>query len=130
MTRPRRATNQRLATVEAKTVAMQPDPTPTTTPHSRNSCHGSVMRVVPRAPRAITTSATTVTRRRPYFACRAAANGPMKPNSSRLMLTAMPTVARLHPNSSRSGSIRMPGVDRKPAAPSSVTKDAAKTTHA
>ena len=40
------------------------------------------------------------------------------------MLTAVPTVARLQPNSSRSGSMRMPGVDRKPAAPSSVTNDA------
>ena len=46
------------------------------------------------------------------------------------MLTAVPTVARSQPNSSRSGSIRMPGVERKPAAPSSVTKEAAKTTHA
>ena len=130
MTRPRRATNQRLATVEANTVAMQPEPTPTTTPHSRNSCHGSVIRVVPRAPSEMTARATTVTRRSPYFACSAAANGPMKPNSSRLMLTAVPTVARLQPNSSRSGSMRMPGVERKPAAPSSVTNDAAKTTHA
>ena len=65
VTRPRRATNQRLATVEANTVAMQPDPRPTTTPHSRNSCHGSVIRVVPRAPSEMATSATTVTRRRP-----------------------------------------------------------------
>jgi hypothetical protein len=54
----------------------------------------------------------------------------MKPNRIRLMLTAVPTVARLQPNSSRSGSMRMPGVDRKPAAPSSVTNAAAKTTHA
>ena len=57
VTRPRRATNQRLATVEAKTVAMQPDPIPTTTPHSRNSCHGSVIRVVPSAPSEMATSA-------------------------------------------------------------------------
>ena len=71
-----------------------------------------------------------MTRRSPYRACSAAANGPMNPNSSRLMLTAVPTVARLQPNSSRSGSMRMPGVERKPAAPSNVTNDAAKTTQA
>ena len=65
VTRPRRATNHRLATVEANTVAMQPDPTPTTTPHRRKSCHGSVIRVVPRAPSEIRTRAMTVTRRSP-----------------------------------------------------------------
>ena len=65
VTRPRRATNHRLATVDAKTVAMQPDPTPTTTPQSRNSCHGSVIRVVPSAPSAMTIRAMTVTLRRP-----------------------------------------------------------------
>ncbi len=109
---------------------MHPDPTPTTTPQRRNSCQGWVICVVPRAPREITVSATVVTRRRPYRACSAAANGPMKPNSSTLMLTAVPTVARLQPNSSRSGSMRIPGVDRKPAAPRSVTNAVAKTTHA
>ena len=65
VTRPRRATNQRLATVEANTVAMQPEPTPTTTPQSRNSCHGSVICVVPRAPSEMIVRAMTVTRRRP-----------------------------------------------------------------
>ena len=54
----------------------------------------------------------------------------MNPNSKTLMLTAVPTVARSQPNSSRSGSMRIPGVERNPAAPSSVTNAAAKTTHA
>ena len=46
------------------------------------------------------------------------------------MLTAVPTVARSQPNSARSGSMRIPGVERNPAAPSSVTNAVAKTTHA
>ena len=78
----------------------------------------------------MTASATIVTRRNPKRCCNAAAKGPMNPNSSTLMLTANPTVARLQPNSSRSGSIRTLGVLRKPAAPSSVTNDAAAMTHA
>ena len=109
---------------------MQPEPIPTTTPQSRNSCHGSVIHIVPKAPRAMATSAHIVTRRRPKRACSAAANGPTSPNSSTLMLTAVPTVARSQPNSSRSGSTRMPGAERKPAAPSSVTNEAPKTTQA
>ena len=125
VTRPRLATNHRVATVLANTVAMQPEPVPTTSPHSRNRCQGWVICVVSSAPTEITASATIVTRRNPKRCCSAAANGPMNPNSSTLMPTAKPTVARLQPNSSRSGSISTLGVLRKPAAPSSVMNDAA-----
>ena len=59
------ATDQRLATVEANTVAMHPDPRRTTTPQRRKSCHGSVIRVVPSAPSEMATRAMTVTRRNP-----------------------------------------------------------------
>src|SRR5258708_7077561 len=45
-TRPRRWTNQRFATMAASTVAIEPVPTPTTTPHSRSSCHGWCMKTV------------------------------------------------------------------------------------
>ncbi|CAB5003562.1 unannotated protein [freshwater metagenome] len=79
MTTPRRATNQRVATVLAKTVAMQPLPAPTTTPHSRNSCHGWVICVVSAEPVAMITRATPLTLRSPYRCCSAAANGPMNP---------------------------------------------------
>ena len=65
VTTPRRATNHRDATVLAKTVAMQPEPAPTTTPHSRNNCHGWLICVVSAAPVAITISAVAVTRRSP-----------------------------------------------------------------
>ncbi len=65
MTTPRRARNQRDATVLANTVAMHPVPTPTTKPHSRNSCHGCVICVVSAAPVAMMTSAMVVTRRNP-----------------------------------------------------------------
>ena len=130
VTRPRRATNQRAATVEANTVAIHPEPAPTTAPHNKNRCHGALIWVVPSAPRLITASAPMVMRRNPYRNCRAAANGPINPNKMTLMLTAVPTVLRVHPNSSRSGSIRIAGVDLNPAAPSNVMNAVTKMTHA
>ena len=65
VTMPRCFTNQREATVEANTVAMQPEPVPTTTPHSRNSCHGECICVVSSAPEEMTASDAMVTRRSP-----------------------------------------------------------------
>ena len=130
VTSPRLVTNHLVATVLANTVAIHPEPAPTTRPQSRNRCQGWVICVVSNAPLEITSSAAIVTRRSPKRCCSAAANGPMNPNSSTLMLTANPTVARLQPNSSRSGSISTLGVLRKPAAPSSVMNDAAATTQA
>jgi hypothetical protein len=47
-----------------------------------------------------------------------------------LIAAATPIVARLHPNSFCSGTIRMPVVERKPAAVISVTKPTAATSHA
>jgi hypothetical protein len=65
VTIPRLATNQREATVAANTVAMQPDPRPTTTPHNAIRCHGVVICVVPSAPSEMVSSAVATTRRRP-----------------------------------------------------------------
>jgi hypothetical protein len=60
----------------------------------------------------------------------AAANGEIRPKSTRLMDTAAEIVARDQPNSSWSGSIRTLGTARKPAAPMRVTNAAAATSHA
>ena len=60
----------------------------------------------------------------------AAANGAVRPNSSRLTETASEMVPRDQPNSSCSGSISAPGVARKPAAPMSATKATAATSQA
>ena len=45
-TMPRRSTNQRLTTVAASTVAIEPVPIPTTTPQRSTSCQGAVIWVV------------------------------------------------------------------------------------
>ncbi len=67
------------------------------------------------------------TRRMPNRFIRAAANGAVSPNSIRFTDTATEMVPRDQPNSSCSGSISAPGVARKPAAPTSATKDTAAT---
>ena len=50
MTRPRRATNQRLATVAANTSAIDPVPSPTSTPQQATSCQLWVIPVVSALP--------------------------------------------------------------------------------
>ena len=60
----------------------------------------------------------------------AAANGPARPNRIRLTETAAEMTVRLQPNSSCSGTMSTPGVDRNPEAPSSVRKVTAATTQA
>ena len=82
MTRPRRCTNQRVATVAASTMAVSPVPTPTTMPQSKMSCHTCVIASdAMQAGRRSATSAQTMTRRTPKRFMNAAANGPNKPNS-------------------------------------------------
>jgi hypothetical protein len=98
-TRPRRCTNHRFATIAASTVAIDPVPTPTTTPHSRSSCHGSCMKTVSPDPADTVSSAPTTTRRTPKRSIKPPANGAKRPNSMRLMETAMEIVARDQPNS-------------------------------
>ena len=65
VTTPRFSTNHRVATVAANTVAMHPDPRPTTIPQSAISCHGDDICVVPSAPNEMVRSAIATTRRRP-----------------------------------------------------------------
>jgi hypothetical protein len=61
---------------------------------------------------------------------RAAANGAVRPKSSRFTETATEIVPRVQPNSSSSGVISTPGVARKPAAPMIATNATAATNQA
>ena len=79
ITRPRRATNQRLATVAASTSAVAPVPMPTTTPHSSTSCQGVRITVVRATPTVTRESDSTITRRTPSRSMSAAAKGPQSP---------------------------------------------------
>ena len=122
ITRPRRATNQRLAIVAAKTMAIEPVPTPISSPQVSISCQPSRTRTVSPLPAATSSRATLVTRRMPKRSIRAAANGAITPYRTRLTLTAPDIRVRDQPNSSSSGTISTPGAARKPAAPSSAMK--------
>jgi hypothetical protein len=77
---------------------------------------------------AINPSATVTTRRNPIRSTSAAENGPDSPMTTRLMATAAEIVARLHPNSSCSGTISTPGTARNAADASSAVNPAPATT--
>jgi hypothetical protein len=130
ITRPRRSTNQRFAIVAANTIAIEPVPSPISTPHVMSSWNDSVMNTVSPLPSATISSANVVTVRMPNLSMRAAANGAVSPYRSRLMLTAKDMTLVDHPNSSCSGTINAPGAARKPAAPMRATKAVAATSHA
>ncbi len=101
-----------------------------TTPQRMSSCHGAVISVLSPAPTEIPSTATVITRRIPYRSTKAAAKGPPSPKTTRLIATAKPIVARLQPNSSCSGTIRTPVVERNPADVTSVKSPTAATSHA
>ena len=130
MTSPRRRTNQRLATMAANTSAIDPVPSPISTPHSRTSCQLLVTPTLRPLPAAISSRATLVTARTPNRSMRAAANGAVSPNSTRLTPTASETRPRDQPNSSSSGTMSTPGAARKPAAHKRATKATPAATHA
>ena len=102
-----------------------------TTPQRMSSCHGAVISVLSAgADRDLSSTATVITRRIPYRSTKAAAKGPPSPKTTRLIATAKPIVARLQPNSSCSGTIRTPVVERNPADVTSVKSPTAATSHA
>jgi len=130
VTKPRRLSNQRFAIVAASGTDTAPVAPPTTTPHNRSSCHGAFITVVSDAPVAIVTSAISITRRTPKRSISAAENGAVRPNSTSPSDTAIEMVPRDQPNSCCSGTIRTPGVARKPAVVISVTNVTTTINHA
>ena len=115
VTRPRRASNQRVATIAASTMDVTPVPVPTQTPQSSISCHWLRIVVVSATEIASKPTAARITRRMPKRSITDAANGPIRPKSAMLMATAPEIAARFHPNSDSSGTIRTPGTARIPA---------------
>jgi hypothetical protein len=130
MTSPRRRTNQRVATTLANTSAIDPVPSPISTPHSSISCQLAVTSMLRPLPAAISPRATLVTARTPKRSISAAANGAVSPKSTRLTPTASETRPRDQPNSSWRGTIRTPGAARNPAAHSRATNATPAAIHA
>ena len=127
-TRPRRWTNQRVATVAPSTRAVIPVPRPTTIPHSRMSCHTSVIASEPTSPAMMNSRAALTTRLMPKRFMNAAANGPIRPNSSSRMARAEEISAFCQPNSRWKGTIMTPGAPTAPAVASMVRKVVPATT--
>ena len=130
VTRPRRASNHRVATVATNPIEIEPVPTPTSTPHNRTSCQLAVIVTLSAEPVAISSSAADSTGRIPKRSINAAANGAVRPNSVMLTAIASPTTPCDQPNSWCSGFIITPGTERKPAAPRIAMKLTAATTQA
>ena len=112
--------NQRFAMIAASGTETAPVARPLTSPHSRKSCHVSVMRIVSNADTAMTASEVPTTRRTPARSISAAANGAPRPKQSRFNETARPIVSWLQPNSWCNGISSTPVVERKPDA---ITSD-------
>src|SRR3954447_6357405 len=74
VTRPRRASNQRVAIVATKPIDIEPVPTPTSTPHNSTSCQLAVIVTLSADPVAISSNAIDSTDRTPNLSIRAAAN--------------------------------------------------------
>ena len=108
-TRPRRATNQRVATVAPSTMAVIPVPKPTTNPQSAMRCQACVIVSEATRPAMMIDSAETTTLRRPKRAIMAAANGAIRPNSSSRIDSAEEICVVLQPNSFSSGRMNTPG---------------------
>ena len=79
ITSPRLATNQRLAIVAAKTIAIEPVPSPISRPQVKKSSQPWSTKVVRPLPAATRTRAMLVTLRIPNRSIRAAANGAITP---------------------------------------------------
>jgi hypothetical protein len=107
--------------------AIDPVPSPTSSPQSSISCQLAVMKTVRPLPTATTTSAPMTTRRMPKRSISAAANGAVSPYSAMLSATAAEIVDTDQPNSARSGSISTPGTARNAAAPTSARNVTAAT---
>ena len=122
-TRPRRATNQRVATVAPSTSAVMPVPMPTTTPHSSTSCQTCVIaseatrpsrddQLRRRARRCAGRSGSSA-RRRTAPSARTGRSGSPAPRKS---------PPSLQPNSFCSGTMKTPGAPTAPAVISAVRK--------
>ena len=100
--------------------AATPVAPPTITPQTSTICHGAVIIDEMPTPAASVASAASSVGRTPKRCIAAAANGPARPYSARLIEIASEIVPRLQPNCFSSGSIITLGVARVPAAASST----------
>ncbi len=130
MTRPRRVSNQRVATVADMTKVVRPAASPTVTPHSATSCQSCVIQTEAAIPAAISTSEATITGLRPKRMNRAAAIEATRPSRARRKPSAEEISARVQANSIWSGKIITPTEPMAPAATSAAKKVTNATTHA
>ena len=121
-TRPRRCSNQRLATTAPSTRAISPEPRPSSTPHSRIRCQTSLICVDRPSPPATDSSAPAIIGRSPKRSINRAENGPISPNSTKRIASAVEICSVFQPNSSPRGRRNAPGKPSAAEAESMVRK--------
>ncbi len=108
-TRPRWVSNQRVETTALSTSAVMPEPMPSMMPQNNTRCQNWVICVASARPAATRVSAVTTTLRRPKRSIRMAANGPIRPNSTKRTASADEICSTSQPNSFDSGCSSAPG---------------------
>lgn len=110
--KPRRLSNQRLATCVLNTVKNNPEPIPIITPQMRISCHSSCMIAVQASATDKRSMEISIMRFKPYFSTNAAINGPENPYKNKQTAKAKEMDGRLQPKSCSNGSINTPAEER------------------
>ena len=130
-TSPRRVLNQRLDMVAPRTSAVRPVPSPTTPPHSAQSCQSECSaRIAPPSPATIRPNAVSTTARTLYRSMKAAAKGAIAPNRIRRNANGPEMLLRLQPYSVCNGRISTPGMPTAAAVDNMTAKVTAATTQA
>jgi hypothetical protein len=130
ITRPRRPSNHRAATVAAVDMPTPPEPSAISTPAVMYTCQSAVtceLRIVP-IPSRMTES--MMTRRGPQWSASQPTKGPAAPRSSSETAAAPDSAARSQPKVASIGLMNTPKTARRPDASSMTTTRAPRTTHA
>ena len=114
-TKPRRATNQRMATAAPRTPPTTPVPSPLTAPHQRAKVISLVTVVPTAALSAISTRPMMAVLRVPMRLMSEPTNGPASPYKTNPTATESPSDSRLQPNSLVRSGKKTPGATRVPA---------------
>ena len=122
--------NQRFTTAAPSVIEVAPVAPPTSTPQISTICQAALILQESATPPAKIASALNTVRRIPKRCMAAAANGPINPNSARLIASASEMVVRVQPKLRSSGTIMTLGVARIPAVTSMIRNVTAIAIHA
>ena len=130
MARPRRSSNQRVATTAATAGVAPPAPTATMTPTVAYSCQRLTINAELRTPTPRRTPENAMTVRAPHRSARRPTKGPLSPLKRNDSEATRDSAVRSQPNSASIGLMKTPKALRTPDAASSATAVPPRTTQA